>query len=96
MSSAGYEEKWGGGLRGQRAVLLTVLAGAAIAFVVSEVRGHDFQVLTLPGVHFAMAFRTDLQVSRLALVFVGNWIVYSAVVGLVMWVVGKVQAGRHG
>jgi len=77
-------------------VLLTVLAGAAIAFVVSEVRGHDFKILALPGIHFAMAFRTDLRVSGFALVFVGNWIVYSALVGLVLWIAGKVQARRHG
>jgi len=83
-------------MRGQRTVLLTVLAGAAIAFVVSEVRGHDFKILALPGIHFAMAFRTDLRVSGFALVFVGNWIVYSALVGLVLWIAGKVQARRHG
>jgi hypothetical protein len=83
-------------MRGRRTVLLVVLAGAAIAFVVSEVRGHDFQMLATPGVDFAMAFRTDLQVSRLALVFVGNWIVYSAAVGLVLWIAGKVRARRDG
>jgi ABC-type nickel/cobalt efflux system permease component RcnA len=83
-------------MRGQRTVLLILLAGAAIAFVVSEVRGHSFQVLALPGIHFAMAMRTDLRISSLLLVFVGNWIFYSAVVGLVLWVARKVQARRHG
>jgi hypothetical protein len=82
-------------VRGQRTLLLTVLAGAAIAFVVSEVRGHDFQVLALPGIHFAMAMRTDLRISSLLLVFVGNWVFYSAVVGLVLWIARKVQASRY-
>jgi uncharacterized iron-regulated membrane protein len=83
-------------MREQRTVLLTVMAGAAIAFVVSEVRGHDFQLLAVPGIHFAMAMRTDLRISSLLLVFVGNWIFYSAVVGLVLWIARKVQARRHG
>ena len=83
-------------MSGQRTVLLTVLAGAAIAFVVSDVRGHDFQILALPGIHFSMAMRTDLRISSLLLVFVGNWIFYSAVVGLVLAIARKVQARRHG
>jgi hypothetical protein len=83
-------------MREQRTLLLAVLAGGAIAFVVSEVRGHDFQLLALPGIHFAMAFRTDLRVSRLGLVFVGNWICYSAVVGLILAIVRKVRAHRDG
>ena len=83
-------------MKGQRTVLLVVLAGAAIAFVVSEVRGHSFQVLALPGIHFALAMRTDLRISSLLLVFVGNWIFYAVVVGLVVWIAGKVRARRHG
>ena len=83
-------------MRGQRTLLLTVVAGGVIAFVVSEVRGHSFQVLALPGIHFAMAMRNDLRISSLLLVFVGNWIFYSAVVGLVLAIARKIQAHRHG
>jgi hypothetical protein len=82
-------------MRSQRTFLLTILAGGAIAFVVSEVRGHDFQMLAWPGIHFSMAMRTDLRISSPLLVFVGNWIFYSAVVGLVLWIARKVQARRY-
>ena len=42
-------------MRGQRTFVLAVVAGGVIAFVVSEVRGHDFHLLALPGIHLAMA-----------------------------------------
>ena len=94
MSSAGYAESWGGGMRGQRTLLLTVVAGGAIAFVVSEVRGHDFQLLALPGIYFSSLLTNNVQPIGLAVVFFGNWIFYSAVIGLVLAIARKVQAGR--
>jgi hypothetical protein len=82
-------------MRGQRTILLTVLAGGAIAFVVSEVRGHDFHLLALPGILFSQALTNNVHPIGLMLVFVGNWIFYSAVVGLVLWIARKVQARRY-
>jgi len=83
-------------MRGQRTFVLAVVAGGVIAFVVSEVRGHDFHLLALPGIHLAMALTSNVQPIGLAVVFFGNWIFYSAVLGLVMWIARKVQARRHG
>jgi hypothetical protein len=84
-------------VRGQRTVLLTVLAGGAIAFVVSEVRGvHDFHLLALPGMFFSRSLTNNVHPIGLALVFMGNWIFYSAVVGLVLAIARKVRAHRDG
>jgi hypothetical protein len=81
---------------GQRTVLLTVLAGGAISFVVSEVRGHDFHLLALPGIFFSSSLTNNVHPIGLMLVFVGNWIFYSAVVGLFLLIARKVRADRHG
>jgi hypothetical protein len=83
-------------MRGQRTILLTVLAGGAIAFVVSEVRGHDFHLPALPGILFSQALTNNVHPIGLMLVFVGNWIFYSVIVGLGLAIARKVQAHRHG
>jgi len=83
-------------MRGQRTVLLVVVAGGVIAFVVSEVHGHDFHLLALPGIHLAMELTNNVQPIGLAVVFFGNWIFYAAALSLVMWIARKVQAHRHG
>jgi len=81
-------------MRGQRTFLLAVLAGGAIAFMVSEVRGHDFHVLALPGIFLSSSLTNNVHPIGLAVVFMGNWIFYSAVIGLVLWMARKVQARR--
>ncbi len=40
--------------------------------------------------------RTDLRISPFVLVFLGNWIVYSVVVGLVLAIVRKARGHGDG
>ena len=80
-----------------RILLLSVLIGAVISGFLREVFVMpEFTLLAMPGIFFSMAVANNAHAFSLVLVFVGNWIFYSAVVGLLLVIARKVRAHRYG
>jgi hypothetical protein len=78
-----------------RIVLIAVVVGGLIAWFLSEFFiAPEFMLLAAPGIFFSMALSLHAMDPGIPLMFVGNWMFYTALAALVLMVWRRLRARK--